>query len=323
MELGSICPYTQECITFIMTGCDGVHHKDCEHKPVISKEPNFFEGKTVLVTGGTGSFGTALCEYLKQWPPKKLIVFSSTEEKQEKSKELFKDVPYMRWLLGNVRDYDRLYRAFEGVDIVVHAAAMKRIDICGGEPGETYKTNVFGTMNVVDASINRGVKRTLLISTDKAVNPINTYGVSKAAAERYVLDANIYRGSKDIRFSVVRYGNVIGSNGSIVPKWKKLIEEGATELPITDERMTRFWYKMSDSVQFVTDALKKMKGGEVFIPKIPSIRITDLAAAFRLPYKVVGIRPGEKLHEELDQGYSSDNNEFMTVEQIRETINMA
>jgi UDP-N-acetylglucosamine 4,6-dehydratase len=281
-----------------------------------------FNDKSILITGGTGSLGTALCKLFQNDPPKRLIIFSSGPEKQLDLKQEMGNPPWMRFFVGNVRDPDRLNMAFEDVDYVIHAAAIKFIDVCEKEPEETLKTNVIGTQNVISAALNQGVRKVLLISTDKAVNPINTYGTSKAMAERLIINANSLTGWKNIKFSVVRYGNVVGSRGSVVPVWRRLIEQGETELPVTHEEMTRFWYPMDDACRFVIDSLEKMQGREMFIPKIKSIKITDLAAAFGKPYKVVGIRKGEKLHEELDQGYNSRDNEYLTVEEIKGTIGM-
>jgi UDP-N-acetylglucosamine 4,6-dehydratase len=205
---------------------------------------------------------------------------------------------------------------------VIHAAAIKDLPASEYNPSEAMLTNVQGTQNVIDACIQCKVKKSILISTDKAVNPINTYGCSKAMAERLWIQANKYAACEEIAFSVCRYGNVIGSAGSIVPVWKKLIEHGAKELPVTHKDMTRFWYPMKDAIQLIIDSLKKMNGGETFIPRIPSIRIVDLAKAFGLPYRVTGIRPGEKLHEELDQGYNSRDNKYLTVEEIKESIGL-
>jgi UDP-N-acetylglucosamine 4,6-dehydratase len=279
-----------------------------------------FNDKSILITGGTGSLGTALCKHFQNDPPKRLIIFSTDWKKQEDLRNSLGNPPYMRWFIGNIRDSERLNMAFEDVDYVIHAAAIKSLDACEKEPEEALKTNVIGTQNVISAALDRGVRKVLLISTDKAVNPINTYGTCKAMAEKLIINANNYIGWKNIKFSVVRYGNVVGSSNSVVPIWKKLIEQGATELPITDENMTRFWFPMVDAVRFVINSLEKMQGREIFIPKIKSIKITDLAAAFGMPYKVIGIRKGEKLHEELDQGYNSRDNEYLTAEEIRETI---
>jgi UDP-N-acetylglucosamine 4,6-dehydratase len=279
-----------------------------------------FNDKSILITGGTGSLGTALCKRFRDDPPKRLIIFSTDWKKQENLRDSLGNPPYMRWFIGNIRDPERLSMAFEDVDYVIHAAAIKSLEACENEPEEALKTNVIGTRNVINAALDSGVRKTLLISTDKAVNPINTYGTCKAMAEKLIINANNYVGWKNVKFSVVRYGNVVGSSNSVVPVWKKLIEQGADYLPVTDENMTRFWYPMKDACKFVIDSLERMQGREIFIPKIKSIKITDLAAAFGKPYKVIGIRKGEKLHEELDQGYNSRDNEYLTVEEIRETI---
>lgn len=281
--------------------------------------------KTILITGMTGSFGTAFSKYLGQ-SPKKVICFSRDWLKQKNLRDELRNPTNFRWFIGDVRDKDRLIRAMKDVDIVVHAAAIKDLESCEYNPQECLQTNVQGTQNVIDACIERKVSKCLFISTDKAVNPINTYGVSKAMAEKLWINANKYAASDDIRFSVCRYGNVWGSSGSIGPVWKKLIEQGATELPVTDERMTRFHFLMKDVVKFVDDSLNKMQGGEIFIPRLPSIRIVDLAAAFGIPYKVVGIREGEKLAETMGDYKddvlqdSSNNPWFLTVEEIIQTL---
>jgi UDP-N-acetylglucosamine 4,6-dehydratase len=279
-----------------------------------------FNDKSILITGGTGSLGTALCKLFQNDPPKRLIIFSTDWKKQEDLRNSLGNPPFMRWFIGNIRDQERLTMAFEDVDFVIHAAAIKSLEACENEPEEALKTNVIGTRNVINAALERSVRKTLLISTDKAVNPINTYGTCKAMAEKLIINANNCIGWKNVKFSVVRYGNVIGSSNSVVPMWEKLIEQGAEYLPVTDENMTRFWYPMNDACEFVIDSLERMQGREIFIPKIKSIKITDLAAAFGKPYKVIGIRKGEKLHEQLDQGYNSRDNEYLTVEEIRETI---
>jgi UDP-N-acetylglucosamine 4,6-dehydratase len=280
-----------------------------------------FNDKSILITGGTGSLGTALCKHFQNDPPKRLIIFSTDWKKQEDLRNSLGNPQYMRWFIGNVRDPERLNMAFEDVDFVIHTAAIKSLEACENEPEEALKTNVIGTSNVINAAMSQGVRKVLLISTDKAVNPINTYGVSKAMAEKLIINANNCVGWKNVRFSVVRYGNVVGSSNSIVPVWKRLVEQGEEYLPITDENMTRFWFPMNDACKLVIDSLN-MRGREIFIPKIKSIRITDLAAAFGKPYKVIGIRKGEKLHEELDQGYNSRDNEYLTVNEIKETIGM-
>ena len=259
------------------------------------------KGMNILITGGTGSFGTAFCEYIIKTNniPNKLVIFSRDWLKQQNLKDRLRNPDFVAWRIGDIRDRDRLKRAFDDIDIVIHAAAIKEIVTCEKHIKETIMTNVDGTQNVLDACIDCGVKKALLISTDKACKPINAYGISKAAAEKIFIQGNAYAGGKDIKFSVCRYGNVIGSNGSVVKIFKQLIDEGAKELPVTDERMTRFFYPMDDAIRFVLNSLDIMQGGETFIPKIKSIGITDLCKAFDMPYKVIGIRPGEKLHEEM------------------------
>lgn len=274
--------------------------------------------KAILITGGTGSFGSAFCRNIvKSDDYKKIIVFSTSWEKQTALRNELDNPKHMRWFIGNVRDYERLYQAFEGVDIVIHAAAIKCIVTCQNDPEEALKTNAIGTQNVIRAAINRNVNKVLLISTDKAVSPINTYGATKALAENLIINANNYKGAKDIRFSVCRYGNVVGSAGSVLPVWKKMMQEGVKSLPVTDERMTRFWFPMQEAIKFVLESLDKMQGGEIFIPEIASIRITDLAKALNMPYHIVGLRKGEKIHESLSMEYSSDKNRFLSVEEIQ------
>ncbi len=262
-------------------------------------------GNTVwLVTGGTGSFGKAFVKRaLKQDHPitadlKKIIVFSRDELKQSELRHEISDERLI-FFIGDVRDRDRLHRAFDGVDYVVHAAALKQIPSCEYNPFEAIKTNVFGAENIIDAAIDRGVKRVIALSTDKATNPINLYGATKLCSDKLFIAGNSYSGNKSVRFSVVRYGNVVGSRGSVIPLFIKLKDTGV--LPITDLRMTRFWITLDKGVQFVLDSLDRMKGGEIFIPKIPSMSMVDLAKAIspNAELKVVGIRPGEKLHEAM------------------------
>lgn len=280
-----------------------------------------WSAKTILVTGLTGSFGTAFSHYLAKNPPKKLICFSRGWLAQKNLRDELGDPSWARWFVGDVRDKDRLMRAFKGVDIVIHAAAIKDLDACNYNPSEAMLTNVQGTQNVVDACIENRVNKAILISTDKSIFPANTYGASKALAEKLWIHANKYAADDEIKFSVCRWGNVIGSNGSVVLVWRKLIAEGATELPLTDEQMTRYWFKMENAIQLVVDSLDKMQGGEIFTPTMPSIWLKDLAAAFGMPYKVVGIREGEKLHEQIDEEHSSGTNPwFLTVREIKETI---
>ena len=257
--------------------------------------------KTILITGGTGSFGKAFTKYvLTHYNPKKIIIYSRDEFKQFMMQNEFKEyAKQLRFFIGDVRDKERLYRAFEGVDYVIHAAAMKQVPACEYNPNEAIKTNIHGAQNIIDAALDTGVKKVVALSTDKAVNPVNLYGGTKLVSDKLFIAANAYAGDKDISFSIVRYGNVAGSRGSIIPLFKKLIEEGATELPITDYRMTRFWISLEEGVKLVIKALEEAKGGETFISKIPSFKITDLAEAMApgMKTKEVGIRPGEKLHE--------------------------
>ncbi|MBR1860436.1 MAG: UDP-N-acetylglucosamine 4,6-dehydratase (inverting) [Lachnospiraceae bacterium] len=261
--------------------------------------------KTIFVTGGTGSFGKAFTKYvLTHFKPRKIIIYSRDEFKQfmmqnDFKKEFPEDFSRLRFFIGDVRDKERLIRAMEGVDYVVHAAALKQVPACEYNPDEAIKTNIHGAMNVIDASIAAGVKKVVALSTDKAVNPINLYGGTKLVSDKLFIAANAYAGSKDINFSIVRYGNVAGSRGSVIPFFKDIIEKGETRLPITDYRMTRFWISLEQGVELVIKALKEATGGETFISKIPSFKITDLAEAM-LPgceKPEVGIREGEKLHE--------------------------
>ena len=256
-------------------------------------------GKTVLITGGTGSFGKKFIEILlKKYAPKKVIVYSRDELKQFEMQQKFNQ-PCMRYFIGDVRDEARLLHAMEGVDYVVHAAALKQVPAAEYNPMECIKTNVGGAQNVINAALYAKVKKVIALSTDKAANPVNLYGATKLCSDKLFTAANNFVGAKETRFSVVRYGNVVGSRGSVVPFFRRLAAEGAKELPITDPRMTRFWLRLEDGVDFVLKSFARMQGGEIFIPKIPSMRITDLAEAIApgMPTKVIGIRPGEKLHE--------------------------
>jgi UDP-N-acetylglucosamine 4,6-dehydratase len=259
-----------------------------------------WDNSTVLVTGGTGSFGKQFTEIiLRDYRPKKLIVFSRDELKQHEMRQTFPDTDGspMRYFIGDVRDQDRLYRAFDGVDIVVHAAALKQVPACEYNPIEAIKTNILGAANIINAAVDRNVNRVIALSTDKAANPINLYGATKLCSDKLFTSANNYSGSHETRFSVVRYGNVIGSRGSVIPFFQKRRKSGV--LPITDSRMTRFWITLEQGVQFVLKCLEHMQGGEIFVPKIPSMNIMDLAQAVapECRLQVVGIRPGEKLHE--------------------------
>ncbi|MCR4687292.1 MAG: UDP-N-acetylglucosamine 4,6-dehydratase (inverting) [Lachnospiraceae bacterium] len=257
--------------------------------------------KTILVTGGTGSFGKAFTKYvLTHYNPKKIIIYSRDEFKQFNMANDFKEYKdKLRFFIGDVRDYSRLLRAFDGVDYVVHAAAMKQVPACEYNPNEAIKTNINGATNIIDAALDRGVKKVVALSTDKAVNPVNLYGGTKLVSDKLFIAANAYAGAKETCFSIVRYGNVAGSRGSVIPFFKNLIDKGETSLPITDPRMTRFWISLDEGVALVIKALEESKGGETFISKIPSFKITDLAEAM-LPgcdKPNVGIREGEKLHE--------------------------
>lgn len=277
--------------------------------------------KTILVTGLTGSFGTAFAKYLLDKNPKKVICFSRDWQKQMNLRNEIGNPENYRWFIGDIRDKDRLKRAFKDVDIVLHCAAIKDLESCEYNPSEALATNVVGTQNIIDICIEQKVNKCLFISTDKACNAINTYGKTKALAESLWLGANKYAADDDIRFSVCRYGNVWGSNGSILPVFKKKITEGVEWLPITDERMTRFHFMMPDVCRFIEDSIIKMQGNELFIPRLPSIRIIDIAEAFNMPYKVIGIRQNEKIHEEMEPGYNSgDNDLFLTVEEIRQIL---
>lgn len=316
------------------------------------------KNKTVLVTGGTGSFGKKFIKKALTLGVKKVIVFSRDELKQYEMKQELQD-ERIRFFIGDVRDKDRLYRAFDGVDIVIHAAAMKHVDACEYNPFEAIKTNIHGAQNIIEAAIDRSVEKVIALSTDKACSPVNLYGATKLASDKLFVAANAYVGEKKTRFAVVRYGNVVGSRGSVVPFFKKIKHTG--RVPITDERMTRFWITLDQGVQFVLDNLERMQGGEIFVPKIPSMNIMDLAKAIAPECKIdiIGIRPGEKLHEamileddarhtlefdtyyviqpelswwsinelnggkQLSEGfaYTSDNNtDWLTVEELNELI---
>jgi len=283
---------------------------------------SIYTGKTILISGGTGTLGTALSKHILKSNPKKLIIFSRCWLKQKDLRYKLGNPKNVRFFIGDVRDKDRLIRALHGVDIVIHAAAVKDIDACRYNPSEALATNVTGTQNVADACIECKVSKALFISSDKAVAPANFYGASKAMAEEIWLAYNNYAACDEIMFSVCRYGNVVGSNGSIIPLFKSLIEEGIKSLPVTDDRMTRYWFEIPDVMKFVDESLENMQGGEIFIPELPSVRITDICKAFGLPYHIVGIREGEKLHETMGQGTDSGNNPngFLTVEEIRATI---
>ena len=275
--------------------------------------------QVILVTGGTGSFGRKFVEMmLAEYHPGKLIVFSRDELKQHEMRVAGFNHPSLRYFIGDVRDVDRLRRAMHGVDIVIHAAALKQVPACEYNPMEAIKTNILGSSNVVEAALDANVKKVLALSTDKAVNPINLYGATKLAAEKLLVQSNSYAGGLATRFSCVRYGNVVGSRGSVVPIF--LQQKAAGKLTITDERMTRFWLTLEQGVRFVIHCVEKMHGGEVFVPKIPSMKIVDLARAIApgINLEVVGIRPGEKVHEVLiseDESRSTVEMEDMYVVQ--------
>jgi UDP-N-acetylglucosamine 4,6-dehydratase/5-epimerase len=262
-----------------------------------------FDDKVVLITGGTGSFGQRFTGYLfEHHRPKKVIIFSRDEFKQHEMSKNFSESKYaIRFFLGDIRDKERLYRSFEGVDYVIHAAALKQVPAAEYNPFEAVKTNILGAQNIIDAAIDRGIRKVIALSTDKAVSPINLYGATKLAMEKLFIAANSYAGSKETSFALVRYGNVIGSRGSVIPFFNGMKNNGVTKFPITDERMTRFWITLDQGATLVAQAVEESVGGEVFVPKIPSMRILDLIRAIskEAEYEVVGIRPGEKIHESL------------------------
>jgi UDP-N-acetylglucosamine 4,6-dehydratase len=258
-----------------------------------------FDGKDILITGGTGSFGKQYARtLLSRYRPKRLIIYSRDELKQYEMAQEF-NADCMRYFIGDVRDKDRLVQSMRGVDYVIHAAALKQVPAAEYNPMECVKTNIHGAENVIRAALDNNVEKVIALSTDKAANPINLYGATKLASDKLFVAANNMSGGHPTRFSVVRYGNVVGSRGSVVPFFHKIISEGVAQLPITDERMTRFWISLQQGVDFVLKNYERMRGGEIFVPKIPSVRIVDLARAMApdLAYKIVGIRPGEKIHE--------------------------
>jgi UDP-N-acetylglucosamine 4,6-dehydratase len=260
-----------------------------------------FDNASILITGGTGSLGESLVEYfLSKTNSRRVVVFSRDELKQQNMRIKFNDNSRLRWFLGDIRDLERLKRAFHGVDFVVHAAALKQVDTGEYNPMEFIKTNIIGSQNVIDAAIDCGVKRLVALSTDKASSPINLYGATKLTADKLFVAANNYSFTYGTSFSVVRYGNVMGSRGSVIPFFQKIAAEGLP-LPITDLRMTRFWIDIDSAVKFVVDSLEIMTGGELYVPKIPSMRIVDLAKAVSPVSELqeIGLRPGEKLHEEM------------------------
>ena len=334
------------------------------HRAVSYQHGDFvsiLRGSSILVTGGTGSFGKAFIRYaLDNLDPKRLVIISRDELKQYEVRALFKDDPRLRFFIGDIRDRERLTRAMHNVDYVVHAAALKQVDTAEYNPFEYVQTNIIGSQNVVEACIDAGVKKVVALSTDKASSPINLYGATKLASDKLFISANHYAASYVTRFSVVRYGNVMGSRGSVIPFFKKLAEEGKP-LPLTDTRMTRFWITLPQAVEFVVKSFDLMVGGELYVPRIPSVTVPDLAEAVVPGAETyeIGIRPGEKLHEEMialddarrtvrlddryvvmptiaewgytppeggepvDEGfsYASDTNpEFLSVEEMRDLI---
>ncbi|MDQ2689661.1 MAG: UDP-N-acetylglucosamine 4,6-dehydratase (inverting) [Chloroflexota bacterium] len=261
---------------------------------------SILDGRSILVTGGTGSFGKRFVRtILDETDVRRVVIFSRDELKQFEMQQLHPGEERLRFFIGDVRERDRLMRAFHGVDYVVHAAALKQVPAAEYNPFEAVKTNVHGAQNVIDAAIDSGVERVVALSTDKACSPINLYGATKLVSDKLFVNGNAYAGAADTRFAVVRYGNVVGSRGSVVPFFRQLAPTGV--LPITDERMTRFWITLDQGVRFVLDSLERMRGGELYVPKIPSMRVVDLAMAMapEARLEVVGIRPGEKLHEEM------------------------
>ena len=284
------------------------------------------DDKVVLVTGGTGSFGNKFIErILEEYNPQKIIIYSRDEFKQDLMKKNFitkygmEKAQKLRFFIGDVRDKERLYRAFNGVDYVIHAAAMKQVPACEYNPFEAIKTNINGAENIIEAAIDRKVKKVIALSTDKAVNPINLYGGTKLVSDKLFISANAYSGESGTIFSVVRYGNVAGSRGSVIPFFKQLLEEGKTELPITDLKMTRFWMILDDAVDLVLKALNESKGGETFVFKNPSFLITELAKALNPngTIKEIGIREGEKIHEVMitmdDANYTYDYGDYFII----------
>ncbi|MGE5506650.1 MAG: UDP-N-acetylglucosamine 4,6-dehydratase (inverting) [Actinomycetota bacterium] len=275
------------------------------------------DGRSILITGGTGSFGKQFVKtVLERYKPRRLVVYSRDELKQYEMAQVFdpRKNPCMRYFIGDVRDRDRLEMAMRDIDVVIHAAALKHVPIAEYNPTECIHTNVNGAENVALAAMRSGVKTVVALSTDKAVNPINLYGASKLASDKIFVSANSLAGADGCRFAVVRYGNVVGSRGSVVPLFERLVAEGADKLPITDSRMTRFWITLQQGVDFVLSCMERMRGGEIFIPKIPSMKIIDLAKAIApsLPHAYIGIRPGEKLHEVM-----------ITEDHARDTVELA
>lgn len=261
-----------------------------------------FNNKSILITGGTGFFGSNFVSYLyKKFKPKKVVVFSRDEAKQFEMKSKFNSSKYknLRFFIGDVRDEERLTLAFDNIDFVIHAAALKHVPAAEYNPIECIKTNIYGAQNIITAALKTNVEKIIALSTDKAANPINIYGATKLAADKLFVAANNLMGKKKTRFSIVRYGNVFNSRGSVVPFYQSLLDNGHNVLPVTDKKMTRFFISIDEGIKFVIDSMRRMSGGEIFIPKIPSIKILDLAKAMSSKFKIVGIRPGEKIDEVL------------------------
>lgn len=300
-----------------------MHYNAAQYAPARFR---MFNGKVVLITGGTGSFGKQLTKtLLTRYKPKKIIIYSRDELKQFEMAQEF-NAPCMRYFIGDVRDLERMKLAMHDVDYVVHAAAMKQVPAAEYNPTECIRTNINGAENVIAAAMASGIKKVVALSTDKAANPINLYGATKLVSDKLFVAANNITGGKDITFSVVRYGNVIGSRGSVIPVFQKMINEKVKELPITDPRMTRFWITLQQGVDFVIKSFERMQGGEIFVPKIASMKMTDVAKCLapELPTKTVGIRPGEKLHEVMcpvDDSYRTI--EFNDHFVIRPTISFS
>ena len=283
------------------------------------------KNKSILITGGTGSFGAHCLSFIfKKYKPKKVVVFSRDELKQYELSKIYNDESYpIRYFIGDVRDKNRLYRAFSNIDCVIHAAAMKRVTAAEYNPAECINTNIIGAQNVIDAAIDNNVKKVIALSTDKAANPVNLYGATKLCSDKLFVSANNLVGEKQTRFSVVRYGNVISSRGSVIPYFKELLRRGEKKLPITDTRMTRFVITLEQGVNFVIDELKTFAGGEIFVPKIPSIKIIDLVEVMlkKNEFKIIGIRAGEKLHEvmipqEEARNCIEVNNKYIIIPQL-------
>ena len=265
-----------------------------------------FDDKSILITGGTGSFGQVCTRrLLDNYQPRRLVIFSRDELKQYEMQQSF-NLPVMRYFIGDVRDGERLQQAMEGIDLVIHAAALKHVPAAEYNPMECIKTNIHGAENVIKAALAAQVEKVVALSTDKAVSPINLYGATKLASDKLFVAANNIGGSRKTQFSVVRYGNVVGSRGSVLPLFHRLLAQGDTQLPVTDPRMTRFWITLEQGVDFVLQSFERMRGGEIFVPKIPSVRITDLVNSLStsLNTRIIGIRPGEKLHESM---FASDD----------------